>query len=127
MGRLRDLDRVKPVYKVPHDDLAREVMVPALAAAVHVRCMVGYFDSSAFRTLAPGLAAFIANSTEPLLFLASPVLAPEDQQAIREAVADPAEVVERVVREVFEGARMSTDALIKHHYRCLAYLLAQNR
>ena len=117
---LRALDRARPVYKVPRDDLALEVMVPALTAATNVRCMVGYFDSSAFRTLAPGLAAFITNSSAPLRFLASPILPSEDQQAIREALADPEAVAARVVSEVFEGARLSTDSLINHHYRCLA-------
>src|SRR5437868_4118228 len=102
MGRLRDLDRAKPVYQVPQDDLARDVMVPALAAATYVRCMVGYFDSAAFRTLAPGLAAFIANSDRPLCFLASPVLSRPDQAAIREALTDPAAVVERALGVLFE-------------------------
>src|SRR5690242_6280950 len=127
MTSLRDLDHAKPVYQVPHDDVVREVMVPAMAAAARVRCMVGYFDSGAFRTLAPGIAAFIENSSQPLCFLASPVLPREDQDAIREAIANPEEVVERVLRTLFEDARMSEDALVRHHYQCLAYLLARER
>lgn len=125
MGNLRDLDGAKPIYQVPRQDLVREVMVPALSVASAVRCMVGYFDSRSFRTLAPGLAAFINRPDVSLRMLASPVLSESDQQAIRDAVEAPGEVVERVAREIFADARMSEDLLVRQHYDCLAYLLAQ--
>ena len=102
-------------------------MTVGLAAATAVRCMVGYFDSKAFRSLAPGLAAFINNSEGRIDLLASPVLPEEDQEAIRQVVKDPQKVIEEVVRNIFTEARLSEDALIRHHYNCFAYLLARHR
>jgi len=115
------------VYQVPRQDLVREVLVPALAASSSIRCMVGYFDSRSFRTLAPGLAAFISRPDGQMRLLASPVITEADQQAIREAVADPQEIIARVARNIFAGARVSEEVLIRHHYDCLAYLLARGR
>jgi superfamily II DNA or RNA helicase len=59
--------------------------------------------------------------------LASPVISEADQQAIRDAVADPLEIIERVAREIFSEARVSEEALVRQHYDCLAYLLARGR
>lgn len=127
MACLRELDGAKPVYQVPRQDLVREVMVPALAASTSLRCMVGYFDSRSFRTLAPGLAAFINRPVGSMQLLASPVISEGDQQAIRDAVAHPEEIIERVAREIFAQARSSEDVLVRQHYDCLAYLLARGR
>lgn len=127
MARLRDLQGAKPVYQVPRQDLVREVMVPALASSTFVRCMVGYFDSRSFRALAPGLAAFVNRPDGHMQLLASPVISESDQRAIRDAVTDPVEIIERVTREIFIQARVSEDMLIRQHYDCLAYLLARGR
>jgi superfamily II DNA or RNA helicase len=124
---LCNLDRTSSVYQVPQDDLVGEVMIPAFSEASTVKCMVGYFNSLAFRTLAPGLAAFLAQPNGNVRMLASPVLSVEDQDAIREAVADPEEVLLRAANDAFAEARLSEDALVRHHYACLAYLLAAGR
>ncbi|MCC6630150.1 MAG: DEAD/DEAH box helicase [Chloroflexi bacterium] len=115
------------MYQVPRQDLVREVMVPALTASTSVRCMVGYFDSRSFRALAPGLVAFISRPVGQMQLLASPVISESDQQAIRDAVANPQEIIERVAREIFAEARVSEEVLVRHHYDCLAYLLARGR
>lgn len=115
------------MYQVPRQDLVREVIVPALATSTSIRCMVGYFDSRSFRALAPGLAAFINRPNGQIRLLASPVITEADQQAIRDAVDDPEEIIARVAREIFAEARMSEEVLVRHHYDCLAYLLARGR
>jgi superfamily II DNA or RNA helicase len=115
------------VYQVPRQDLVREVIVPALVASISVRCMVGYFDSRSFRAFAPGLAAFINRPGGQMQLLASPVITEADQQAIRDAVADPQEIIDRVAREIFAAARVSEEVLVRQHYDCLAYLLARGR
>lgn len=128
MAGLRDeLQDARPVYQVPRQDLVREVIVPAMATSTSIRCMVGYFDSRSFRAVAPGLAAFINRPNGRLRLLASPVITEADQQAIRDAVADPEEIITRVAREIFTEARMSEEVLVRHHYDCLAYLLARGR
>ena len=68
MSTLRDLNRLRALYTVPGDDLAGDVIIPAMASSGSVRCMAGFFHSSAFRHLAPGLAAFV-NGTDGLLEL----------------------------------------------------------
>ena len=124
---LRILDNAKPIYQVPHDDLVREVMIEGFKASTAARCMVGYFDSLAFRAIAPGLAEFINNSTGTFSLLASPVLSPEDQDAIRLAVDDPESVVSEYIQRTFASARVSEDDLIRHNYDCFAFLLAKGR
>jgi superfamily II DNA or RNA helicase len=89
--------------------------------------MVGYFDSIAFRHLAPGLAAFINESNGKMRLLASPVLGVEDQEAIRDAVLKPDVVMASAISLLFEGARVSESALARHNYECLAYLIAAGR
>jgi len=59
--------------------------------------------------------------------LASPVIGAADQQAIRDAVETPQEVLERITMQVFASARDSEEALVRHHYDCLAYLIACGR
>ena len=127
MARLLDLDMISPIYQVPRDDLVRQVLVPAFSCCVSVKCMVGYFDSTSFRTLAPGIAAFVNQTDGEMRLLASPYIGPDDQQAIRDAVLAPNDVIERVTIGIFTEAKISEDALVRHHYECFAFLIAQGR
>jgi superfamily II DNA or RNA helicase len=124
---LRQLDSVAAVYSVPRDDLVNEVMIPALGASQSVSCMVAFFESAALGHLAPGLAPFIGATKGQMRLLASPMIPAVDQAAIREAIADPAAVIERAAHLLFTEAKMSSAALARHTYDCLAYLVATGR
>lgn len=127
MNTLRELNRLRPLYTVPGDDLIGEVLVPAMASCGSVRCMAGFFHSSAFRHLAPGLAAFVNGTDGAFRLLISPVLGDEDRAALRSVTADPGEVLARAARTVLDDTGLSPSALEQHTLDCLAYLLAVGR
>ena len=54
---LHTLTGVKPLYILPTDPLAEEVLIPGFKNADTVDCMVGFFTSDVLASLAPGLAA----------------------------------------------------------------------
>lgn len=118
---------MRPMYSLPEDDLAGEVIIPAMARSSAVRCMAGFFNSAAFRHIAPGLAAFINDQAGSFRLLTSPVLSAEDQRALREATETPQQVLARAATNLFESARLSSSALEHHTVDCLAYLLAAGR
>jgi superfamily II DNA or RNA helicase len=127
VSTLRGLNRLRPLYTVPGDDLIGEVLVPAMVSCSSVRCMAGFFHSSAFRHLAPGIAAFVNGTDGAFQLLISPVLDEEDRAALRSATADPSEVLARAARTILDGAGLSPSALEQHALDCLAYLLATGR
>ena len=127
MSTLRQLNQLRPLYTVPGDDLIGNVLVPAMGSCASVRCMAGFFHSSAFRHLAPGLAAFVNGTDGAFRLLISPVLSDEDKAALRSATADPDEVLTRVARTILDDSRLSPSALEQHTLDCLAYLLAARR
>jgi superfamily II DNA or RNA helicase len=126
-GTLRDLDKLKALYTVPLDDFVGEVMIPALQAAHSVDCMMGFFNSTAFVALAPGLAAFLNRPAGVLRVIASPAVSRDDEEAMRQAVENPVDVLTRAAERLFVETEMSESALIQHQYDCLAYMLAAGR
>lgn len=123
MGPLRSIPGLRPIYFVPREDIATEVLIPCLANSKIVECMVGFFSGQSLSILAPGLGSFIANSTETLRLVICPVLRPEDREAIREGYAS----AERVIAEFLGSGFSVEDSLARHTLRCLAYLIGLGR
>ena len=78
---LRSLDGVRPLYMLPADPLADEVLIPGFQAAGKVDCMVGFFSSEVLASLAPGLATYVTGSESTFRLVVSPLLRAEDQAA----------------------------------------------
>src|SRR5690242_17812709 len=78
---LRALETVRPLYFLPVEPLAEEVLIPAFMNASSVDCMVGFFSSEVLATLAPGLATYINTSTHSFRLLISPYVRAADQEA----------------------------------------------
>jgi superfamily II DNA or RNA helicase len=127
MTSLRTLGDLKPLYAVPSDDLVGEVLVPAMARSSAIRCMAAFFNSAAFRYVAPGLAAFVNGSSGTFQLLISPVLNDEDRQALLEGLERPEGVLARAARVLLEDAHLSQSAVQNHTLDCLSYLLAARR
>lgn len=115
------------VYVVPRDDVASGLLIPAMGAAESVHCMAGFFSSSSFTQLAPGLAAFVNHSRGTLRFLLSPRIEDRDRKAIEAATADPQAVLTDAAQRLFKDGQLSDSALARHTVECLAYLLASRR
>jgi hypothetical protein len=56
---LRNLEAIRPLYFLPRDPFAEEVLIPAFGVADRVDCMVGFFSSAILAALAPGLATYL--------------------------------------------------------------------
>ena len=71
---LRFLVDAKPLYFLPNDNLAEEVLIPGFQTAAKVDCMVGFFSSSVLASLAPGLATYINCSENSFRRIICPIL-----------------------------------------------------
>lgn len=115
------------IYEIPDDDLVGEVLIPALAAASFVSLGAGYFSSVSLAQLAPGLAAFLRNTKEPLRILLSPDLSEDDRTSIARGVEVRQEVLEEIAVRLLQGVELSSSSIVEHTLDCLTYLVANNR
>lgn len=113
----------EPIYILPKDDVAEQVIVPALKASQSAQVMIGYFSSASFAEFAPGLASYLRSSSEPLQLIISPFLTPQD----RVALATVPDAVVQMTMERLEASLPDADALATHTLRCLAWLHAAGR
>jgi superfamily II DNA or RNA helicase len=120
---LRDLGNVRPLYILPMDPLTDEVLIPGFKGSTKVDCMVGYFSSSVLASLAPGLATYISHTDGTFRLIISPVLRPEDQDALESGTRTP----EALAQEAFEDFCVTEDALQQHTLKCLSHLLRIGR
>ena len=120
---LRSLDGVRPLYMLPADALAEEVLIPGFQTADTVDCMVGFFSSEVLASLAPGLATYISGSENSFRLIVSPLLRTEDQIAIEDGLKSAEEVADRILEEL-----IVTEDLLQHYtLKCLSWLLRRRR
>ena len=120
---LRSLDAVRPLYMLPMDPFAEEVLIPGFRVASKVDCMVGFFSSEVLASLAPGLATYIASSENSFRLIVSPLIRTEDQAAIEDGLKSPEEVANAALEEL----TVTEDLLQQHTLRCLSWLLRARR
>lgn len=120
---LRSLQNVRPLYILPNDPLAEEVLIPGFQSAAKVDCMVGFFSSGVLASLAPGLATYISGSENSFRLIISPLLQPEDQAAIEEGMKSS----EAIAQEVLEDLIITEDLLQQHTLKCLSWMLGAGR
>ena len=114
---------IKPIYFLPDDNFAEEVLIPCLAAAGSFDCMVGYFSSRSFAQLAPGLATFLEDPRRTLRLIVSPLLTQADRQAIERGLKSENQIVE----DSLAALLTSPEGIVRHTLRCLSYLIAHKR
>jgi len=111
-----------PIYVLPKDDVAEQVITPALAASSSARIMIGFFASQALGEIAPGLATYLRETSAPLRLVVSPFLTSADQEALARGVDGTV-----LAETVFAGNLPNADELARHTLSCLAWLVAQGR
>jgi len=119
----RMLEEARPLYMLPADPLADEVLIPGFQLAEKVDCMVGFFSSQVLASLAPGLAAYIGSSDNSFRLIISPLLRAEDQAAIEEGLRSSQEVAEKIIEEL----TVTEDLIQRHTLKCLSWLLKEGR
>jgi hypothetical protein len=119
---LQSLSDIRPLYFLPNDPLAEEVLIPGFKAATKVDCMVGFFSSEVLASLAPGLASYIANSESSFRLIISPYLRSPRHQFIYTS-ADAS----RLCRNDRSPAILTRRLARVQHVFCLypAYLLVE--
>ena len=120
---LRSLNEVRPLYILPADPLAEEVLIPGFRVAGRVDCMAGFFSSEVLASLAPGLATYVTASENSFRLVVSPLLRAEDQAAIEQGLKSAGEVADRILEEL----TVTEDLLQRHTLRCLTWLLRERR
>lgn len=120
---LQTLEKVKPLYILPRENLAEEVLIPAFSLAEQAKIMVGFFSSKVLANLAPGLATFLKNSTQPLKLIISPFIRREDLTAIEEGLKTP----DDIANELFEEILLTEDNLVQHTLKCFSHLIRVGR
>ena len=123
MGLKEALVDAQPLYVLPKDPVTAGVLVPALAATKSLRVMMGYFSSSSFAEIAPGLATFLRNTNAPFEMVISPFFTDVDFETL---IRDEEELA-RYAQEVFLVSVPDEDALTRHTLECLAWLITQGR
>ena len=117
------LTGIKPLYILPDDPLAEDVLIPCFQKANSVDCMMGFFSSEVLATLAPGLATFISSSIGNIRLIVSPMLREEDKAAIREGLIPLDDVAHNALKEIF----FTEDLIQRHTLHCLTWLIRTGR
>ncbi len=120
---LRLAPSIKPLYILPDDPFAEEVLIPCFKSSTQVDCMMGFFSSEALVPLAPGLATFINRSHGKLRLVISPLLQLEDKVAIERGLASP----ENIARSALADLVITEDLIEQHTLKCLSSLLRHGR
>ena len=120
---LRSVPDIQPLYMLPKDPVAEDVLIPCFQSASQVDCMMGFFSSEILGALAPGLATFINSSHGSLRLIISPLLREEDKIAIEEGTASPENIASTALKDI-----VVTENLIEQHtLKCLSWLLRRGR
>jgi len=117
------LEHARPLYLLPADPFAEEVLIPGFRAAKRVDCMVGFFSSHVLGSLAPGLASYVNRGNEGFRLIFSPLITPEDQAAIEAGIRSPEDVAESLVNDLV----ITPDLIQQHTLKCFTWLLRTGR
>ncbi len=120
---LRSLGSARPLYMLPADPFAEEVLIPGFRAADSVDCMTGFFSSEVLASLAPGLATYIAGSQNSFRLVVSPLLRAEDKAAIEDGLKSAEEVADKILEELI----VTEDLLQRYTLKCLTWLVRKHR
>lgn len=99
----RELD-IKSEYRSLIDDIISEFYIPALEKAVLYKRAVGFFSSTALIEVSKGICGLVKNGGR-ILLVASPLLQPEDVEAIKRGYEERTTVVERVLLQAITAPR----------------------
>ena len=120
---LRSMLDIRPLYILPDDPFADEVLIPCFKSSSQVDCMMGCFSSEVLVPLAPGLATFINCSQESFRLVISPLLRAQDRTAIEEGLTAPEDIATSVLDEIV----VTEDLIEQHTLKCLSWLLRHGR
>ncbi|MCY4153220.1 MAG: DEAD/DEAH box helicase family protein [Aestuariivita sp.] len=124
MNSLRSaLESAHPLYVLPRENVAKEVLIPSLRAAERLDIMMGYFSSSSLGEIAPGLSTFLKRHEAPMRVVISPFMTEDDYFAVTRRKEELLEAA----RKLLLGGLPDSHALSKHTLECFAWLISRGR
>ena len=117
------LSAAASLYVLPRDPLVADVLIPALGSSISLDIMMGYFASSSFEDIAPGLATFLRNTQTPLRIVVSPFLTDVDFDVLTQDETHLADLARRILVDDVP----TEHHLARHTLECLAWLIVQRR
>ena len=117
------ISNAQPLYFLPRDPVIQAVLIPALQTSRSADLMMGYFSSSSFTAIAPGLATFLRSSNAPMRMVVSPFLTADDFEAITKSDEELHRLAERILIEDVPDQ----DMIVRHTLECFAWLITQRR
>ena len=117
------LGSANPLYMLPEDPLVSEALIPAMRSSTRLDMMMGYFASSSFGEIGPGLATFLRSTEAPLRIVVSPFLTESDFAMV---TGDEEYRTQLARRLLIENAPDEND-LARHAVECLAWLIDAGR
>lgn len=120
---LSSLTTIAPLYILPRDPFAEEVLIPGFENAEKVDCMAGFFSSEILASLAHGLATYINTTQNKFRLIISPLVRPEDRTAMEEGAKRAEEIAGRLLEELI----ITEDLIEQHTLRCLSFLISVGR
>ena len=91
---------ILPSYKTNRNDIVKEFYLPVLRKSVLYKRAVGFFSSTALVELSKGLAELVKQRGK-IKFIVSPLLSPEDIEAIQKGY-DQRGIIESALLRQFE-------------------------
>jgi len=110
-------------YRSDSSDLVTDFYLPCLERSVLYRRAVGYFTSHGLSVAARGLATLVTSGGRMRL-VASPLLAPEDLEAIRTGYLAREDAITRALIRSIDNV---AEDLVKDRLSVLAWLVAEER
>lgn len=122
---LKDVEWAKDGTYIPGEEFSPERFFnDGLKNSCSFDLQLGYFSSATISVLADGFATFIANGGVMRLII-NQIVSEEDKEAIQKGVFG--DVVDCMDLSDFESLRKTFDEYQNQFFRCLAYLISQNR
>lgn len=103
----------------------KEFMTEALIESRNFDLGLGFFSSSAIRSLSYGFALFIARGGSMRIII-NHILSAEDKQAVLNGLENTIDFESRILTDVRKLTEVFSYA-DEHFFRCLSYLISQNR
>ena len=125
---LRDEPTIRPnLYRLPRDEVATRVLVPAFRQASAVRGAFGWFSAGWISRLA-GLAVYLARpATGVIEFTIAPALFPADYDILKGAAERSEYVLQRLRDILWEATLPTADMLTRHAAECMAWMVVNGR
>jgi superfamily II DNA or RNA helicase len=125
--KISEIRGLKPVYIIPKDNIADELLIPVLKCANRYDIMSAFFHSNALKELAPGLSCFLNTNSNIMRLIISPNMSNKEIEAIENGVKNPEDVLNNWLSDYMSKNDINTDLLQKYTLECLSYLILKER